>query len=129
MEPVPHTAPAAPRAAPPVLAWQRAYCVAMALLYVAVTLGGLAMAVFHEELADAETSPGETIVVGLVLAVVGAGLAVGFGVAPFLPRRPWTWVFHVVLIGLGMTSCCCLPATVPLLVFWIRPETRAWFAA
>jgi hypothetical protein len=58
---------------------------------------------------------------------MGVALAAPFAVAPFLPRRRWVWVLHVVLIALGMTSCACIPATVPLLIFWIRPETQAWF--
>jgi len=26
-----------------------------------------------------------------------------------------------------LTSCCILPAAVPLLIYWVKPETKAWF--
>ncbi|MGB7159266.1 MAG: hypothetical protein WBD40_14450 [Tepidisphaeraceae bacterium] len=58
---------------------------------------------------------------------MGVPLAAVFGVAPFLPRRPWVWIYDLVLICLGLTSICCMPATIPLLIFWLKPEAKAWF--
>jgi hypothetical protein len=37
------------------------------------------------------------------------------------------WIYQIVLIGLGLTSVCCLPATVPLLISYVKPEVKAWF--
>jgi hypothetical protein len=37
------------------------------------------------------------------------------------------WVYDIVLICLGMTSVCCMPVTIPLLIFWIKPDAKAWF--
>ena len=54
-------------------------------------------------------------------------LLVVFAVAPFLPRRKWVWIYDLVVICLGMTSCCTLPVCIALLIFWIRPETRQFF--
>jgi hypothetical protein len=34
-----------------------------------------------------------------------------------------------VTIGLGMTSACTLPICIPLLIFWLKPETKAFFHA
>jgi hypothetical protein len=112
---------------PPVLFWQQLYCAAMAALYALLTVGGGAVMVWRERLADASTSALELLVTGGVLAVVGLPLAALFAAALFLPRRPWAWVYQVVLIAIGMTSCCCLPFVVPLLIFWIRPEVQAYF--
>jgi hypothetical protein len=113
----------APR--PPVLWWQQAYCGAMTLLYVAVVVGVLAL--FWAEWADAEMSAAELLVFGGMVLALGLALAGAFAASFFLPRRPWVWVYHLVLIAIGMTSACCLPVTVPLLVFWIRPEVKAYF--
>jgi hypothetical protein len=33
----------------------------------------------------------------------------------------------MVLICIGMNSCCLLPASIPLLIFWIKPETKTYF--
>jgi hypothetical protein len=119
------TAPPAPP--PAVLLWQRLYCAAMAALYLLFAALGVLMAVFRQQLVDETNTPLEVLVVGLVFVVMGIALALPFAAAPFLPRRRWVWVLHLVLIALGMTSCACIPVTVPLLVFWIRPATQAWF--
>ena len=113
--------------APAVVLWQNIYCGAMALLYLLLTGVGAAFAVFRESLADAKTSANENLIVGLVLIAVCLPLAGIFAAGPFLPRRPWSWIYHIVLISLGLTSCACLPVSVPLLIFWIRPEVQAWF--
>ena len=33
----------------------------------------------------------------------------------------------MLLICVGMTSCCCIPACLPILLQWIKPDTKAWF--
>jgi hypothetical protein len=54
------------------------------------------------------------------------GLAAAFVAALFLPRKRWAWVCHMVLICLGLTGCF-FPASLPLLLFFIKPETQAYF--
>jgi hypothetical protein len=112
---------------PGVLLWQRVYCGAMTLMYVVLVAVCIAMAVFADDLADAETSSGELLFGGILLGIVSLGCAALFAAGLFLPRRRWAWIYHLVLIGLGMTSCACLPATVPLLIFWVRSDTQQWF--
>lgn len=119
--------PLLPTGPPAVLLWQKVYCFAMAALYGLIAVLGLVMVVFREQFADEQTTPGESVVIGLVFVAMGVGLAAPFLIAPFLPRRRWAWVFHLVIIAVGMTSCLCIPFAVPLLVFWIRPATQAWF--
>jgi hypothetical protein len=113
---------------PRVVFWYRLYCGAMVLLYLACIAGGVAMVVFRDSLVDADMSSTEAGITGVVLAGVGLGLAAAFTAAFFLPRRRWAWTYHLVLIALGLTSCCCMPVTVPLLIFWIRADTQAYFA-
>jgi hypothetical protein len=48
-------------------------------------------------------------------------------VALLLPPRPWTWIYHLVIICFGMTSACCIPMCVPLVIFWLKPDTKAYF--
>ena len=47
-------------------------------------------------------------------------------VAFFLPKRPWAWVYHLVMICLGMTGCTIV-ASIPLIIFWIKPEVKQYF--
>lgn len=108
---------------PGVWNWYRAYCAAMAVLYFAWFAGGL-LALGHPDAID-HAGPVELVILGLTFTVFG--LLGAYAAAPFLRRTPRTWVFHLVLICIGMTSACCLPVCIPLLVFWIKPETKEFF--
>jgi TRAP-type uncharacterized transport system fused permease subunit len=110
---------------PPVWRWYVAYCVAMALLYLFISSINIYVLLFRP------TLPGEYADWLQIQAVIILGacmtLFVLYGAAPFLPKRPWAWVYGIVVIAIGMTGLCCLPAAIPLLIFWINPETRAFF--
>lgn len=101
----------------------------MAALYLGCFAFGIVLLYFREEIAEwpPKDDPAMFLVYGVVLVVMGAVLHTVYMTAFFLPRRPWAWIVHLVLISLGLTSCCTLPASIPLLVFWLKPETRLWF--
>ena len=112
---------------PPVWKWYIVYAVFMALLYLFVALMGvgyLAGAGFLPVGQDEQILFGVYGGLFLVLGIVFAGLYVA---APFLPKKPWAWIYHLVLIALGLTSCCTLFVCVPLLIYWLKPETKAMF--
>lgn len=114
------------RATPPVYKWYVAYCIAMAVLYVIVAvMGGILLTMDPVRSGqDAATVK----VQATIMIAIGIPLIFIFGCAPFLPKKPWAWITGIVLLALGMTSCCCLPAAIPLLIFWLKPECREFFA-
>ncbi len=112
---------------PAIVTWQHRYCALMAMMYVLCIVLGVLMIVFRNEAADADQSAVELLVSGIVLIGLGVVLALVYAVAPFLRPAPWLWTFHLVLIAFGMTSVCCLPVCIPLLIGWIKPETRQYF--
>ncbi len=116
---------ALPARAPAVWTWYRAYCAAMALLYLAGSVAGLLALLLPDALDHA--NPVELLLFGCTFTACGLPLLALFATAPFLRPTPRTWVFHLVLICVGLTSACCLPVCIPLLVFWIKPETKAFF--
>jgi uncharacterized paraquat-inducible protein A len=109
---------------PPVYKWFVAYSICMALLYLALIPMGIA---FMSMEPDAEMSAAEAKIMGSVMIVLGLVFFIPYAAAPFLPRQSWVWVFGLVLICIGLTSACCLPACVPLLVFWLKPEMKAFY--
>jgi hypothetical protein len=110
---------------PPAVGWFTVYAIAMALMYFcAIGLGTVLLVFAPGSTADEVL---ELRINGIVCIVVGIPCLAVFAVAPFLPRRRWVWIYDLVLICLGMTNCCCLPVCIPLLIFWIKPETKAWF--
>ena len=105
--------------------WYRVYCGVLAALYLLIMAAGIALAVMHQQLDS--NDPRETLIMGIVYAAVGAVLFLIFAVALFLPAKPYNWIIGIVMIAIGLTSCCFWPACIPLLIFWLKPETQRFF--
>jgi hypothetical protein len=121
-------APTVPSGRPKVWEWFVVYCIAMAILYLVCAALGVAMIVVDPAALDADPAEAPFMdIEGAVLLGMGVVLLVPFAAAPFLPRRKWVWIYDLVLICLGLTSCCTVPACIPLLLYWLKPEAKAWF--
>lgn len=108
--------------APPILPWYRAYCAAMIVMY----LGVVAMGAWMLTLPDRRDPPG-SLVFGVLCIGMGVALAAGFALALLVPPKPWGWVVGMVAICISLTSCACMPAGIPLLIYWLKPETKEYF--
>jgi hypothetical protein len=105
----PHVGP------PSVWTWFIVYCVLM-VLYCAFLM--------FMAFAHAKSNP-TTMVVQLLLNGMGVIL---FIAALFLPKQRWAWIYDIVMICFGFITCC-LPFSIALLVFWLRPEVKRFFNA
>lgn len=114
---------------PTIVMWFKIYAALMALVYLLLMGLGIFMVVAGAAVAGMEEFQGgaEPVVVGVVYAIMGLVFFVAYAFGLFLPRKPWGWIVGIVLIAIGMTSICCLPATIPLLIFWLKPEAKAYF--
>lgn len=121
----PLSPPSIPADRPPVVGWFYVYCGVLCLLYLAVS--AFCLPFFLMEPSELEMDKTQAVVTGVMFLVMGLVLFILFLMPFFLPRRPWVWVFDFVLICIGMTSACFLLACVPLLLFWLKPEAKAWF--
>ncbi len=110
--------------APPIFKWFVAYCIFMALLYLGMAVMGIGL-MFAEP--DRDMSAEEAKVMAALFLILGLVFFVPYAFAPFLPRQSWAWVFGLVLICLGLTSACCLPICIPLLIHWLKPEMKAFY--
>ena len=106
--------------------WYRVYCAILVVLYLLVTVFG-AFLVFGAPLKTSKYDEQELLIAGVIYAVLGAVFFLIFAVAFFLPPKPYNWIVGIVMIAIGMTSCCFVPVCVPLLIFWLKPETKAFF--
>lgn len=119
-----------PDSKPGVLFWYRIYCAGMAALYlvvigliaVVVTTGWWTQIFAPEELPDWFLTAYFAFIFFLC-----SSLATVYLISFFLKDQPWTWIYHLILISVGLTSPCTLPASIPLLLFWLKPETRRYF--
>lgn len=109
---------------PAVYTWFVVYCILTALLYMIMAAMGI---VFMFTEPDPEMSAAEAKIMGSLLLILGLVFFGAYALAPFLPRKNWVWVFGLVLICLGLTSACCLPVCIPLLIFWLKPEMKAFY--
>lgn len=106
--------------APPVWRWYLAYSLGMAGFLFCMTLAGVVMLAL-------ETLPDEALPAIVVDVAICFPLICVYGAVPFLPRKPWAWTYGVVAICAGTTCGCWIAASVPLLVYWLKPETKAYF--
>jgi hypothetical protein len=119
-------APTPGTAMPPVVRWFRVYCWVLGVIYLAVALFSLWFFLGDPEVLEMTRTA--AIVVGAGVLLMGLVL-LGASVLPLTLRpRPWLWTYSLVLIGIGMTSACFLPFCIPLLIFWLKPETKSYFA-
>jgi hypothetical protein len=110
---------------PKVLLWFKIYCGFLCLLYLATAAFSLFF--FFADPSDTEMSETAARITGVLLLVVGVALFCACLLPLILTPRPWLWTFDLVVICLGMTSACFLPACIPLLIFWLKPETKRYF--
>lgn len=101
------------------------YCAVLAILYLLVIALGIFLLAFMP--SSREYSQQEITLAGIAYIVVGAILFLVFAVAFFLPPKPYNWIVGIVMMAIGMTSCCFIPFVVPLFIFWLKPETKAFF--
>jgi len=112
---------------PGVIFWFRVYAAAM-------LLGSLVLLGLATFVGWAETRPEIAMARGaqaaqteaIVLFLVSGAAVAFYGVATFMPFKPWAWTLGLVVIALGvpgLTIVVCLP----LLFAWLKPNVKAAF--
>ena len=102
--------------------WYRVYCMVMAFLCLAVTGFGIFIATVPMAVPPRDEE--QLFVMGIVYGVLGFIFFVLYAVAALLPPKPYNWIVGIIVVALGMASCCTWPAAIPLLIFWVKPETQ-----
>jgi hypothetical protein len=108
---------------PDVIKWFKVYCgVACFFYFWFIPVSWVFFRAPPEQMSAAEAN-----IMGLTFLAIGF-FSLALFVLPFcVEPRPWVWIYGLVLICFGMTSACCLPACVPLLIFWIKPEVKRYY--
>lgn len=115
---------------PRVLFWFRVYLAVMCLMYLGVTVIGILGLMAGQGIFALESSSEDAFMLtlmGFLFTLMGAILFAICCIPFFAPQRSWVWIYDLVIICIGMTSACFLPACIPLLIYWLKPETKAWF--
>jgi len=116
-----HT-PEIPAHPPKVIGRFKIYSGIQCLLYLAFSISCFSV---DPTVIDAEE--GGMHIASALQLVVALGFF-GAWVLPLVVRpRPWLWTYDLVLISIGPRNICMLPASIPLLRDWHKPETKSYF--
>jgi hypothetical protein len=69
----------------------------------------------------------EGLITGVMVLGICVPLCAAFTAGIFLKPAPWVWVYDIVLIAIGLTSCLTMIASIPLLIQWLKPEVQRYF--
>ncbi len=102
---------------PKVVIWFKIYAGFLSFIYLIPLIISPFLLVSNDE---------ELVFTGILLLILSIPFIVICALPIFLPRKPWVWIYSLIIIGLGMTGCC-LPACIPILIFWIKPEVKRYY--
>ena len=115
-------------AVPAVVVWYGRYCQAAIALFSLASLIGVRIVWSRASFAAAwEVEPGIAGAFGALLTLTLAFFAFVHFAALRTPRSQWAWKIHAIVLGIGLTTLVLWPAAVPLLWYWLKPETRRFF--
>lgn len=111
---------------PRVLIWFKVYLAVLCLMYAFCIALGAGFAFFPDLISNI-TGETESTSMGWVLMIFGILFLAASALPFFLKPKPWVWIYCLVAICSGMLSTCLIIACIPLLIFWIKPETKKHF--
>ena len=106
--------------APPAIRWFKIYVAAICAMYMLIVIAGVI--IFALNIGDGEGS-----LAGILVAAIGIPFLILYGVGLFLPHKPWAWIYALVLIAGGFTSCLTMPFSIALLIQYVKPELKMYY--
>ena len=120
--------PSASKKAPPVWSWYLLLCTLLAVSNVGLIFGGVLLISNERELsAKAQYPPGIISAYGVFFIFCGLVFAVGNLILPFLPKKPWMYIIHMMNIIAAGLFLCCLPLALPIFIYWLKPDIKEFF--
>ncbi len=110
---------------PAVIFWFKFYAGSLCFLY--LLTAGFSLFLLFGDSSSMDMPQASAYLMGGLMLAISLVLIVACVLPFFLAPKPWLWVYNLVIICLGMTSACCLLACIPLLIFWLKPETQRYF--
>lgn len=109
---------------PGVVAFFRVYMGYSTLASLGVSGVSVWSIVKHRVHGSPPPSPLEATFYGIFATFMSLAAA-AHAIAVVCPRRRWMHAFGTILLGLSLLGGC-VPISVALLVFWLKPEVRSW---
>jgi hypothetical protein len=112
---------------PSVVVWYRVYCVASAAFYLLIASVFVLGMTFDPSFTQGVQHPEAFRIFAWIFATFILMFGALFAVSFLFGRTPSAWVYHLVLICFGLSNGLFLFGCIPLLIFWLKPETKAYF--
>lgn len=105
--------------------WYRIFCSIIVIPGIVIAILGFVAIIgsFGENVKDASGA----FAGGIMFMLVGGVPALFYILGVVLPAKPFHWFYGIFLLVLGILSCGLAPLAIPLLIFWFKPETQAYF--
>jgi hypothetical protein len=114
---------------PKVVVWYQRYCqAAVALFLLGSGLGVYAISARNSLAETVGVDPVAMGIFGLLWILTLNFLALVHFAALRSPRAPWAWKIHAIVLGVGMTTLVLWPVALPLMWYWMKPETKLFFS-
>ena len=117
----------APVIRPQIVLWFKVYAGLMAFVYALVIALGVLLMVPNLIPADTSEDAMAMKFGGVIYLVIGLIFGGAYIVGLVTKAQSWAWVYNLVLICVGLTSCLFLPICIPLMIFWLKPEVKAFY--
>jgi hypothetical protein len=118
-----------PSTPPAVVFWYKVTMALSAVMYGLLAIGCFAGFAAADSIADQETSSFEVRMMSGFMLAICVPFAIAYVVPFFLKPTKAAWIYAMVLMGILATSCCFWPMVIPLFIYWVRDETKQYFAA
>jgi hypothetical protein len=122
-----YTPPSTVRGRPAVIGYFRIYAITTIFLFAAflVVWQYLTPAAPNEVPTEIHPTLRGALTV-IAMGTVALAWVCLFVVGAFVPYKPWGWTVGLIVLCLGLSSCTAI-AAIPLLIYWMKPETKAAF--
>lgn len=119
---------------PPGVYYYRIYAGILAAFAALSFVGGIVFLITVAAPVGGGTAPSSSsdllgVVSGLFYMVIGVGLFVPLLISLLAGRAAWVHTLGTVLLAVSMLSFCCIPFALPVLIVWLKPETKRWYGA
>lgn len=105
--------------------WYRMFCSVVTVFGIILAiLGIIAMLGSFNETGEKATSAFSG---GVMFLIAGGAPALLCLLGVLFPPRSWTWIYGLALLILATLSCAPAIFSIPLLIFWVKPETQSFF--
>ncbi len=116
---------------PAAVGWLKGYFAAQLLMFGGLSLIALGLVATAAIDPSFRVNPDDppAWVIGILLAAYALPLAVAYLVGLVAPRKPWVYVYRLVACAGSFVCGGCWFLALPVLVYWMKSETKAWYSA